>query len=859
MNFGYKETIDKQKELVSVQKKLAFKSLVSLLKGLLYVFCLFLVVCGAFVFGLLNGIIESAPSLDKVSILPSSYSTNVYDAKKKPIAKLITSGSNRIRVDLKDVPECLQWAFIDTEDARFYEHNGIDIQGIGRAAFTALTTMDASEGASTITQQVLKNNVFTDWTSESTFSSSVKRKIQEQYLAVQLEKTTNKSLILETYLNTINLGSNTLGVQAASHRYFNKDVSEINPSEAAVIAAITQNPSRFNPIINPEANAKRRKKILKNMLKANHLTQKQYDKALKDKVYERIQKVNTQLEKTEDKVYTYFVDEVTKQVMEDLQTKKGYTETQAYNAVYSGGLKIYTTQDSAIQKICDEELSNSANYPYAIKYSINWRWSVENPDGTVDEYDEQDIEDYRVNVCHQKNFQLLFSSKEEAKSVVKNYKKHLKQKYYPKGLSEKKGYSQMQTLYYVPEPQVSFTVMDQHTGYVKAIVGGRGTKNTSLSMNRATYSKRQPGSTFKILSTYAPAIDTMGYTLATTIVDEPYNYANGRPVNNWYKGYKGTVTVRKAIAMSMNICAVKVLTEITPQLGFDYLKNFGITTLVDKQVEKNGSITTDIQQALALGGITHGVTNLQMTAAYATIANQGSYIRPVFYSQVIDSNGHVLLDNTSPTTKRVLKPSTASLLTQGMTSVITEGTGTACKLDNGMPVSGKTGTTSSAYDLWFCGFTPYLTASIWTGYDENKELAGDQAYHERLWAKIMNRIDAKKKYKKKNFKMSSDVKKYDMCSSSGKTAIKGVCPTSTSKSEYFAKGTQPDKCTYHSASSYSNNYSYNNYSKYDDDDEDDSKKKSDDNSDDSSNKKKKSESSGDTSKKKAETKKKSNN
>ncbi|MCR5703346.1 MAG: transglycosylase domain-containing protein, partial [Eubacterium sp.] len=461
MNFGYKETIDKQKELVSVQKKLAFKSLVSLLKGLLYVFCLFLVVCGAFVFGLLNGIIESAPSLDKVSILPSSYSTNVYDAKKKPIAKLITSGSNRIRVDLKDVPECLQWAFIDTEDARFYEHNGIDIQGIGRAAFTALTTMDASEGASTITQQVLKNNVFTDWTSESTFSSSVKRKIQEQYLAVQLEKTTNKSLILETYLNTINLGSNTLGVQAASHRYFNKDVSEINPSEAAVIAAITQNPSRFNPIINPEANAKRRKKILKNMLKSNHLTQKQYDKALKDKVYERIQKVNTQLEKSEDKVYTYFVDEVTKQVMEDLQTKKGYTETQAYNAVYSGGLKIYTTQDSAIQKICDEELSNSANYPYAIKYSINWRWSVENPDGTVDEYDEQDIEDYRVNVCHQKNFQLLFSSKEEAKSVVKNYKKHLKQKYYPKGLSEKKGYSQMQTLYYVPEPQVSFTVMDQ--------------------------------------------------------------------------------------------------------------------------------------------------------------------------------------------------------------------------------------------------------------------------------------------------------------------------------------------------------------------------------------------------------------
>lgn len=803
MNFGYKETMDKQKELVSVQRKLFSKSLVSLLKGLLYVFCLVLVIGASFMIGVLNGIIESAPSLDKVSILPSSYSTTVYDSKNKQIAKLITSGSNRIRVELKDVPECLQWAFIDTEDARYYEHNGIDIQGIGRAAFIALTTMDVSEGASTITQQVLKNNVFTDWTSENTFSSSLKRKFQEQYLAIQLEKTTSKETILETYLNTINLGANTLGVQAASHRYFNKDVSEITPSEAGVIAAITQNPSKYNPIINPEENAKRRKKILKNMFESKHITKEEYDEALEDDVYARIQSVNTQLEKKEDKVYTYFVDEVTKQVMEDLQTKKGYTETQAYNAVYSGGLKIYTTQDSAIQKICDEELSNSENYPYAIKYSINWRWSVQNPDGTVDEFDEQDIEDYHINVCNEGNFQLLFNSQEEAKECVKQYKKHLKHKYYKKGLAEEDGYSQIQTLYYVPEPQVSFTVIDQYTGYVKAIVGGRGKKNTSLSMNRATYSKRQPGSTFKILSTYAPAIDTMGYTLASTIVDEPYNYSNGRPVNNWYSGYKGTVTVRKAIAQSMNICAVKVLTEITPQLGFDYLRNFGITTLVDKQVEKNGSVTTDIQQALALGGITHGVTNLQMTAAYATIANQGTYIRPVFYSQVVDSNGRVILDNTSPTTKTVLKASTASLLTQGMTSVITEGTGTACKLENDMPVSGKTGTTSSSYDLWFCGFTPYLTASIWTGYDENKELAGDQAFHERLWAKIMNRINEKKKYKKKNFKMSSDVKKYDICSSSGKVAIKGVCPTS--KSEYFARGTQPDKCTYHSASSYSNN------------------------------------------------------
>ena len=796
MNFEYKETIDKQRELVSLQKKVVSKSLVSALKVFLYIMCLAIVTGGFFGLGVIHGIIKSAPSVENISIVPSSYSTTVYDTNNKQIAKLITSGSNRIKADLKDIPEHLRWAFIDTEDARFYEHNGIDIQGIGRAAFIALTTLNPSEGASTITQQVLKNNVFTSWTEEDSLTSSLKRKIQEQYLAVQLEKVTKKDVILETYLNTINLGSNTLGVKAASLRYFNKDVSKITVSEAGVIAAITQNPSLYNPITNPDENAKRRKKILTNMKDAGHITQEQYDEAMSDNVYARIKKVNNKLTKSDDRVYSYFVDEVVKQVLSDLQEQKGYTYTQAYNAVYSGGLKIYTTQDSDIQKICDKELSDSANYPYAIKYSINWAWSVQNPDGSVDNYSEKDILNYHRNSLNESSFKLIFSSKEEAKACVKAYKMHLMNKYYKKGIDKDKGYAEYENLYYNPQPQVSFTVMDQYTGYVKAVVGGRGKKNVSLSLNRATDSTRQPGSTFKILSAYAPAIDTMGYTLSTTIVDEPFSYSNGRAVKNWYSGYRGKVTVRKAIADSMNICAVKTLTDITPQLGYDYLCNFGITTLVDNRVEKNGSVSSDIQQALALGGITDGVTNLEMTAAYATIANQGTYTRPVFYSKVVDSNGRILLDNTTPTTHTVLKSSTASLLTQGMTSVITEGTGKACALTDGMPVSGKTGTTSSAYDLWFCGYTPYLTASIWTGYDENKELGSDQAYHERLWSKIMSQIDQVKGYKIKDFEMSDDVEEVTLCSSSGALAIEGVCPHTYT--EYFSKDTAPtNKCSYH--------------------------------------------------------------
>lgn len=789
MNYGYRETISKQKNLVSTGQRLSKKSLVVFFKILLYILLLICITGCALVFGIVRGIIDAAPDIQDVSIVPSSYSTTVYNNKEKEIAKLVTSGSNRIKVSIDQVPDNLKWAFIDTEDARFYEHNGIDIQGIGRAVVVAITTLNPSEGASTITQQVLKNNVFTDWTSEETLGDQVKRKLQEQYLAIQLEKVTKKETILETYLNTINLGSNTLGVQAASHRYFDKDVSDLTLSECAVIAGITQNPAAYNPIYHPKANAKRRKKILKNMLDASHITKDEYNEAMKDDVYSRIQSVDNQITQSNN-VYSYFVDEVVSQVMSDLQEQKGYTYTQAYNAVYSGGLKIYTTQDSKIQKICNKELSNAENYPNTVSYSINWAWTIQHADGTTENYSESYINYYHKVLLNESSFKLIFSTKEAAKECVKQYKKYL----YPDGLADDDV--EYETLYYTPQPQASFTVMDQYTGYVKAIVGGRGSKKVSLGLDRATQSTRQPGSTFKVLSTYAPAIDTMGYTLTTKIKDEPFNYSNGRPVKNWYSGYRGTVTVRKAIADSMNVCAVKTLTEITPQLGFDYLLNFGFTTLVQNRTEKDGSVVSDIQQPLALGGITDGITNLEITAAYATIANQGTYTRPVFYSKVVDSNGRILLDNTTPTTHTVLKSSTASLLTQGMTSVITEGTGKACALTDGMPVSGKTGTTSSAYDLWFCGYTPYLTASIWTGYDENKKLGSDQAYHERLWSKIMSQIDQVKGYEVKDFEMSDDVEEVTLCSSSGALAIEGVCPHTYT--EYFSKDTAPtNKCSYH--------------------------------------------------------------
>ena len=276
--------------------------------------------------GVFRGIIASAPDISNISVTPTGFSTFVYDTEGNQTAKLVSTDSNRIPVTMDMIPENMAHAFVAIEDERFYEHHGIDIQGIIRAAYIGITTGNFSEGASTITQQLLKNNVFTGWTSENSFVAKMKRKIQEQYLAVQLEKTMSKDDILLNYMNSINLGQNTLGVQAASLRYFNKSVSDLTLSECAVIAGITQNPSKYNPITHPDANAKRREKVLGNMLDQGYITQTEYDEAMNDNVYSRIQTVDQ--ESTENTVNSYFVDALTNEVLDDL-IDAGYNETQA--------------------------------------------------------------------------------------------------------------------------------------------------------------------------------------------------------------------------------------------------------------------------------------------------------------------------------------------------------------------------------------------------------------------------------------------------------------------------------------------------------------------------------------------------
>ncbi|MCI8300191.1 MAG: PBP1A family penicillin-binding protein [Lachnospiraceae bacterium] len=778
MNYGKRGVARKAKQITSTASLVRKKFTVIFFKTLLICFLGAIVVGTCAGIGIFRGIIASAPDISDIDPSPTGYLSVVLDNQGKETAKLVASGSNRVYVTLDEIPETVQHAFVAIEDERFYEHNGIDIKGIIRAGFAGIANgFHFNQGASTITQQLLKNNVFEGWTNQSGMEK-VQRKIQEQYLAIELSKVKSKEWVLENYLNTINLGQNTLGVQAASRRYFGKDVSQLTLSEGAVIAGITKNPSAYNPVSHPDKNEDRRKLVLKNMKEQGYISESDYKNALEDDVYSRIQQVNITF--AEENPNSYFVDAVIDQVVQDLVEKKGYTDTQAYKAIYNSGLTIESTQDLSIQQICDEEINNPENYSTAPQYSFSYRLTVEKADGSIENYSDQTmISHYSASIP---GYSLNFSSVEEAQAAIDSYKAEVIQS----GDSIVEG---GESVVFTMQPQAAVTIIDQYTGDVKAIVGGRGEKSGSRTLNRATDTVRQPGSTFKVLATFAPALDTAGMTLATVQDDAPYTYTNGTSLKNYDNSYRGFTTIRYAITKSINVVTVKTLTDISPQVGYDYLQNFGFTTMVQD----------DIVQSLALGGITLGVTNLELTAAYAAIANSGAYIKPRFYTRILDHNGNVLIDNTLET-HTVLKATTAFLLTDAMQDVVKSGTGGAVDFGT-MPIAGKTGTTTSNRDTLFSGYTPYYTCSVWCGYDDNSPQSGALTSNPKtLWNHIMGRIHEGLEYRE--FAQPEGIVTSAVCKKSGKLAVSGLCDSdprgSMVATEYFADGTVPSEyCDHH--------------------------------------------------------------
>ena len=751
---------------------------------------MFLILCFAgFAVGIgfVRGAIDAAPSLDIIDVQPQGYASQIYDADGNLMQTLVMEGSNREEVSFDQLPDDLVNAFIAIEDSRFYEHNGIDLKGILRAAYVGITNGRFSEGASTITQQLIKNNVLQGGY-ETNMTDKLRRKIQEQFLAVKLEdQLDSKETILEYYLNTINLGGNCLGVQTAANRYFGKNVWELTLSECTVLAATTSNPSRYNPLTHPKENAVRRKIVLEKMYEQNFITYDQKNDALEDDVYSRIQTVNNTT--SGSTVFSYFTDAVYNQVCDDLQSKLGYSASQSYKLLYSGGLQIYSTMDPSIQSIVDEEVNNADNYISStgsrlLEYSLNYALTVCHADGSESTYTENDLISYFQSEKKQATFANIYASKEDIYRSVREFKASLL-------ISGDSVTSE--TIIPILEPQESVVVMNQSNGQVAAISGGRGEKEGSLTLNRALHCSRQPGSISMILGTFAPAIDSCGATLASTYYDAPYSSGNQQVLNWWGNPYLGYNNIRQAITYSMNVIGARCLTSlVSDSTAYDYLELFGL----------GSADLFEISSSLASTSQSYTVTNEMLTAAFASIANDGIYQKPTYYTKVLDRQGNILLESV-PSQTRIIKSSSAALLTSAMEDVISSDssyyyqygitpTGTLCQVDS-MTLAGKSGTTTSGSDVWFIGYSPYYTCGIWSGYDDSKVLSNGTEYHKTIWQKIMARIHTD--LDNKDFIFTDELESAKICSKSGLLAVDGVCNSSSSNAsvytEYFAPGTAP--------------------------------------------------------------------
>ena len=791
-----------------VGRKIAFLALKLVLAGMAGV-CICAAAGGI---GLFKGILSGTPEIRISEVIATGQATIVYDNQGNEIDTFVGSDSNRIEVSWDQVPKMLGLCFVAGEDERFYQHNGIDYKSIVRAGYRYIRFGD-TQGASTITQQLLKNTVFVDWMEEGDNKiRKIKRKVQEQYLALEITKKTEKDDILLRYMNAVNCGQNTLGVESASQRYFGKSAIDLNLSECAVIASITQNPSWYNPISHPENNKKRRENCLKKMLELGYCTQAEFDEAMADTedVYNRIGYHNTEVLQGDDTTASYFTDAVYEQVLEDLMAT-GYDKAAATHLLTSGGLRIYTTMDPDIQQILNEEVANEENYKAPVRWYLNYALTIYDDKKEAHNFSKENMTkyftdnwlpgtypDWYITDDGKVKFALIFPEKEDAQECIDYYRKAMFEQL---GLTESED-NYLESIALIAQPQLSVVIEDQATGYVVALVGGRGEKEGRRTFNRATDAMRSPGSTFKVLASFAPAIDTGVATLATVYKDEyfTYNDGQGRAVENWYHNYdRGICSIRDGVAQSLNVIAVKNITVMGPRVGYDYLMNMGFTTLTDGEWI-GGDYYTDVNQTLALGGLTHGVSSLELNAGFATLANKGVHMTPKLYTKVTSYTGETILDNTSPVGNRVFSEETAWLMTDSMKDVVTHGTGTAVRFD-GMTIAGKTGTSTKSRDMWFAGYTPYYTATVWAGYDNMIMMRSgnidEQGISKRIWKAVMKRVH--EELPNRDFDLPNDLDgdgnpdnlvRVAVCSKSGKLPIAGLCDACI-KYEWFIKGTEP--------------------------------------------------------------------
>lgn len=577
------------------------------------------------------------------------------DSDEYTLYETIKGKENREWVDSDKIPDTLKNAVVAIEDERFYKHHGVDwVRTIG--AVKGWLLGGTQYGGSTITQQLIKNI-----TADNDYS--VKRKVNEIFRAFALEKEIDdKDRILVMYLNTIFLGYNSYGVQTAAMQYFDKDVSQLDLAESAVLAGLTNNPSIYDVYNHPEKVKERQETILAQMLDQKMISQEEYDAAVAEELnYRPYEEYQQEIKST----YSYFTDEVIKDVINDLMTEKGYSRLVAENMVYSGGLNIYATIDTKVQNALDEVWANADNFPNTEKY------------GEI--------------------------------------------------------------------PQSAMVITDKQ-GNIVGIAGGRGEKTSSRGFSYASDARRQPGSSIKPLATYGPAMDAGIATPDTTVYDRALiQDADGNPwpMNDGKYPTGRAMTVKEGMTRSLNTISAQLLKQLTPQKSYEFMTQQLGFKLVDSRTNEDGTVQSDIDLApLALGALTDGVTVREMAGGFSTFINDGVYGGTRTYTKVTDSEGNTIMENTPNTDKGFTNVRTAYYMLDCLQNVTAHGTAYGIQLD-GVETGGKTGTTTSNTDIWFCGITPKYSGAVWVGYEHNYRLDGLYGRNAaNIWLAVMQKVHA---------------------------------------------------------------------------------------------------------------------
>ena len=577
------------------------------------------------------------------------------DSDEYTLYETIKGKENREWVDSDKIPDTLKKAVVAIEDERFYKHHGVDwVRTIG--AVKGWLLGGTQYGGSTITQQLIKNI-----TADNDYS--VKRKVNEIFRAFALEKEIDdKDRILVMYLNTIYLGYNSYGVQTAAMQYFDKDVSQLDLAESAVLAGLTNNPSIYDVYNHPEKVKERQETILAQMLDQKMISQEEYEAAVAEELnYRPYEEYQQEIKST----YSYFTDEVIKDVINDLMTEKGYSRLVAENMVYSGGLNIYATIDTKVQNALDEVWANADNFPNTEKY------------GEI--------------------------------------------------------------------PQSAMVITDKQ-GNIVGIAGGRGEKTSSRGFSYASDARRQPGSSIKPLATYGPAMDAGIATPDTTVYDRALIQdaeGNPWPMNDGKYPTGRAMTVKEGMTRSLNTISAQLLKQLTPQKSYEFMTQQLGFKLVDSRTNEDGTVQSDIDLApLALGALTDGVTVREMAGGFSTFINDGVYGGTRTYTKVTDSEGNTIMENTPNTDKGFTNVRTDYYMLDCLQNVTAHGTAYGIQLD-GVETGGKTGTTTSNTDIWFCGITPKYSGAVWVGYEHNYRLDGLYGRNAaEIWLAVMQKVHA---------------------------------------------------------------------------------------------------------------------